>query len=272
MCDETLSSASHRVSLGWDGAGFARIPIERTALLLSCYSSIQLKGGIHSDSFWLKWNNLDLADLTTLRSIPDVEFFRPSLHLRLIREGDLLPSTEIPKINWRSIKELFSLDFPTTAYPAQSTDPLSVSLIRSGKEQPSSVLRTTIENWERFCLSSAEIRLQPLRFAASHSGKVVIQGTPLPGEPGEQFALDHGVAIRSGWKLWPVGDQSSLNEQLALSDGDLALIEPVSEPTEGLNRVQAQVTVIPLESFVVASRSAARDTASHVRMHRDNIT
>jgi hypothetical protein len=140
---------------------------------------------------------------------------------------------------------------PVAAYAGKLAGKVSLKLVRSSNERPVAALLTDIEQWCRYAVVAARVRLEPLSFAMNEEGLVIVRGQPAPSIPGTRFADHDGILVPVGWAWSPAVSAAVLRRVLGLS-GDEVAIWLADGRVERLHK----------EQFVPATRSAVRLTAA----------
>jgi hypothetical protein len=200
---------------------------------------------------WLRgpdWNDtLALA----CRKIPGLRRYTLLDGKRLVPEARRVPTGFLPELRWQPLRESLPVALPTPheSHSSQSSH-APLTLVRSATIQPANALLTTWSAWHSFATTTAELRLQSLRFATAHDSRVYIEGTPVPTLPGQRFHQRHGIAVPCGWTWSPALETAVLRRWLSLAEGDTAIASP-DGPWE----------IIKAEQFIPATRHAVRLTA-----------
>jgi hypothetical protein len=156
----------------------------------------------------------------------------------------------LPELRWQPLNAWLHVELPVAAFPAQEPRTVSLRLVRSTEEREPELLLTSLEEFQRFAIQAAQVRLDRLQFAAHLSGNVLVRGMPLPPLPGQRFVLHGGVAVPAGLAWQP-----------AVNDQVLARCFGVSGDALVLWNEDGRITRLHGEQFVGATRSAVRTTA-----------
>lgn len=170
---------------------------------IRCWPGMQaaeLKGQL-----WLRCP-MQQAELEgALRCLPALYTYREDEQGLLFREGQLTPSTHLPKLNWTPLTEYIPVELPTAALPAMAPNKYAVKLIPLATAQNGVGLKITLEKWQQYAETTPAIRLECLHFALSEMGEVMLLGEPLPPIPGEEFWQRGSVLLPAGYDLeWPI--------------------------------------------------------------------
>jgi hypothetical protein len=211
--------------------------------------------GEDDTTIWLRVKTADESLAPKLAGLPARERYEwlPSNALRAMDAR--IPSAQLPNVHWRPIAEWLKVEAPTAALPGilnlqPSTFNLQrLTLVRSSVELEPELLLTSIEEFNRFAETAAQVRLDRLQFAANAEGSVLVRGRPLPPLSGKRFVLHGPVAVPAGYSWQPAVSA----EVLASSFG-------VSGDTLILWSADGTFTRLYGEQFVPASRSAIRAT------------
>jgi hypothetical protein len=169
---------------------------------------------------------------------------------QLVPWGLRVPSERLPPLTWQPLADWASVRLPVAALAAQVSLRQPLRLVRGGQEQPPTALLVEWRRWQSYATTAAEVRLRSLVFALSSDNRALIWGTPLPPIPGQQFAIEGGIAAPCGWSLTPAVGSNVVRKVLNLAEGDLALFA-----------IDGTFERIAGENLVKASRSAVRASA-----------
>jgi hypothetical protein len=121
------------------------------------------------------------------------------------------------------LREWLQVELPVAALPAGLPATVPLRLVRSSEEREADLLLTTFDEFRRFAIDVAQVRLERLRFAVTAEGRVLVQGTPLPPIPGRRFVLHQGVAVPAGFAWQPAVGADVLSRRLGVSGDALVL-------------------------------------------------
>ncbi len=214
-----------------------------------------LEFGEMAGVIWLRGPALAEGLLLGLRRISGLELYRILPGGALRREGMRVPEGRLPPMRWQPLRNAFPVRLPLSSIAATRVENdvarVPVKLVRSANERPAGALLTDILTWLDWATKAPEIRLNALRFAAAQSGRVWIEGKPLPPIAGERYHLSEGVAAPAGYEWSPALDPKVLARWLSLAAGDTAFCD-----------VEGRWEIIKTEQFIPATRAAARLTAA----------
>lgn len=199
---------------------------------------------------WLKGPDWSEPLAQACRLISGLRRFQVLPGNRLLPEGMRVPLGFLPMLSWRPLRDALPVALPTGVRSALDPDPAAIRWVRSAAVQEAGAILVDWPAWRAFGLSAAEVRLHPLRYAATRDGRVWIEGHPLPPLAGERFSLQDGVAIPGGWSCSPSIDVAVLRRWLGLAPGDTAIAAPAGT-----------WDIVRSEQFVPAARRAIRLTA-----------
>jgi len=199
--------------------------------------------------YWVRGKRLDDVLEHELRKVPGLERFELLDNERLRPVGSRIPDRVLPRVNWRSLRDCSLIKLPLAALCGENTQKVSLVLVRTAEEQPTTALLVRQDDWVEFATIAALVRLERLRFAAAESRDVLVIGNPLPAIAGHRYAGSNGVLAPCGFTWSPAVDANVLRQLFQLNAGDFALL--AEDNTH---------QVIRGEQFVPASRSAARIT------------
>ena len=232
-----------------------RVPLSR----VSAAAALRLIPGITAcavgDDLWLRGD--DDSNQSLERALARLA---PSARFAVLPDGALVPHAHslpngfLPRgVIWAAIADLLGPQLQSGALPADLPPPLSLTLHRSVRERPATVLVTTMSSLADYGEGAPAVRLERLLFATDGT-RAIIWGDPLPPLSGDRYVERSGIAALCGFEWRPAIDPPSLRRLLALKDGDLALLLPDG----GWQHLRAA-------SFVRARRSAIRFTARRVQ-------
>lgn len=217
-------------------------------------ADLRLEAGIEvlerDDSIWLRGEAADERLHRLLLQLPDARRFEVLAGDELRPVDSRLPKGRLPQGSWTKLKSWATVALPPAALAAQFSARVPLQLVRIADDMAANVLLTNMDDWLNFATSTSQLRLAPLRFAASHDGRVVVQGSPLPPLPGTRVYEQAAVAVPCGWGWSPRVDHETLRESWNVGKHDLALVN-----TDG------SWEHIREDQFVQASRSAVRESA-----------
>jgi hypothetical protein len=228
----------------------ARIPIADSAALwpLRLFPAVEL--GSTPTHVWIRGGAVGEELERALQKVPGLERFEVLAFGKLRALSERIPHGFLPGMQWQPLARALPVLLPTSALPGNALGKANLVLVRSAREFPASLLKTSLEEWLEFATAAAEIRLQRLTFAAQDSGAVFIRGAPMPPLRGEFFAEQNGIAVPCGWTWQPAVSSGVLRELFGIAQGDLIVLE------------QAGYMHLRPEQFVPATRSAVRSTAA----------
>ena len=152
---------------------------------------------------WLRGRALDEATAARLSALPGRGRFEWIGSDQLRRLDHRIPSERLPTASWQPLSEWLRVELPVAAIPAYLPPTVSLRLVRSVEERDPDLLLTTLEEFHRFILEAANVRLERLRFATSDDSRVLVHGAPLPPLPGRRFVLHQRVAVPAGFTWQP---------------------------------------------------------------------
>lgn len=203
------------------------------------------------DDVWLRSKSSDdelKAKLSALPALARCEWL-PDDRLRPL--GKLIPTGILPSSPWQPLKSWLQVAFPPAASLALEPARVALELVRSASEHESALLLTGLKEWSQYAATAAKVRLEPLRFAVDHSGRVLVQGNPLPPIPGKRFVIYGRIAVPAGFTWVP-----------ALSPAVLLRVFGGAESSLVLWEEQGTITRLSAEQFIPATRAAVKATQS----------
>lgn len=150
---------------------------------------------------------------------------------------------------WQPLIEGIAVELPRAGYATGAVPPLTIRLVRSLRQQRSTLLITIADSWLEFAASAPKVRLDRLTFAISEDSRVLVLGEPLPPLPGQQFWDVDGNLIPIGWMCSPNLDGQTLSLALGRDRNEYLLFSE-----------DGSVESIPMSSFVPATRAAVRSS------------
>ena len=219
----------------------------------STLAGLRLRSGLEvlesADDIWLRGKSSDEELAAKLSAVPAVARYEWLPDDRLRPLGKLIPAATLPATSWQPLKTWLQVAFPPAANLAMEPSRVALQLIRSAVEQEPTVLLTDISEWSRYSRTAAKVRLERLRFAVDHTGRVLIQGNPLPPLPGKRFAIHGGIAVPAGFSWAPGVSPAVLLRLFGGTESSLIIWEE-----------QGTITRLSAEQFVPASRAAVKAT------------
>ncbi|MDF1661686.1 MAG: hypothetical protein P1V97_07930 [Planctomycetota bacterium] len=158
-----------------------------------------------------------------LRVLPQVTRYSVNIAGQLTPHERRLPSGVLPAGTWRSLDSLLVLKPQVAAFSGRAPAKITIRLVRSRTLKACQLLLTTIDALHEYAKSTAQCRLDALRFAMNSQRQVLVSGQPTPALSGSLFVRNGCVAWPAGFNLEPCLDQTSLQIVLNLVPGDLAL-------------------------------------------------
>lgn len=204
---------------------------------------------VKGNDLWLRGEDLDDRVSLILRSLPDAERFLVTTDGQLTAWDESVPRATLPEADWHSLAQWLSVELPTSVFAGRVAQRVSMRLVRSNAVATANLLRTQWPIWRDYAITAPQIRLNPLSFAVSDSGEVLIRGLPLPPIPGRSLVEQSGIAISAGWSPDPPLDPASIRLVLKLNPDEIAVFQD-----------DATMDVILESVFVRATRSAVRLT------------
>jgi hypothetical protein len=204
---------------------------------------------------WLRGPGWDDALALALRKVPGLRRFGVLPGGQLLPSDARVPHGRLPELRWRPLREWFGVVLPPVRTATRSLHHAPVTLVRSVEVQPANALLTDLTAWRAFAVTTAAIRLRPLRFAAARDGRAWVEGVPVPAIAGRRFHVRAQVAVPCGFAWSPPVEAEVLRRWLSLAEGDVAFAS-----------AEGDWEIIRAEQCVPASRSAARATVEALRV------
>ena len=205
-------------------------------------------GEVGSD-IWVRGKPTDETLDVTLASLPARARYEWREPNELRRLDQRVPCGQLPKLHWQPLSSWLQVELPAAALPGNEPKPVALQLVRCSDEREPELLLASLEDFKRFVMQAAQVRLDRLQFAAAADGRVIVRGKPLPPLPGRRFVLHRGVAVPAGFAWKPSVSAEVLAHRFGVS-GDALVVW------------NEDGTIVRLlgEQFVSASRSAVRAT------------
>jgi len=213
----------------------------------------QVEACAHGGEVWLRGPDADEAVDLAVRRLSGARRFALADDGVLTPVGARTPTGRLPDGAWLALEQFVTPQAPTAGLPALTRARLPLTLVRSSRQRPANVLLTDTAAWLAYAATAPQVRLEPLTFAASADGRVIVRGTPLPPVRGMQMAAEGGIAVPCGWRVEPDLDADVIRAAAGSEASDLLILAP-----------DAAASFIPGDGFVAASRSAARQTAEEL--------
>jgi len=230
----------------------ARLPCAAAAALapLRLQPSIEVR---QEDAWlWLRGATLDEPLLSALRTVPGLELFFVVAGYSVRRADEHVPSAHFPDGDWTPLHHWLDPSIPAPAFGGKHPHPVALRLVASnGPVVPATVLEADLWAWHAYATGAPQARLEPLHFAASTVGRVVVHGRPLPPIRGRRFAELGGIAVPLGTAWSPPVDVEVMVALLGLEQGDLALL-----------RADGTADHIRADHWMAATRAAVRATVA----------
>jgi hypothetical protein len=205
---------------------------------------------------WLRGRALEDAIAARLSALPARGRYEWIGSDQLRRLDHRIPSERLPTASWRPLSEWLRVELPVAALPGFLPATISFRLVRSADEREPDLLLTTLEEFNRFVLEAASVRLERLRFAASDDGRVLVHGTPLPPLPGKRFVLHQSIAVPAGFTWQPAISADVAARRLGVSGGALVLWSE----DDHITRLHAEQLIPVTRSGVAATVEALADS------------
>jgi len=205
---------------------------------------------------WLRGRALDDATAARLSALPGRGRFEWIGSDQLRRLDHRIPSERLPTASWQPLSEWLRVGLPVVALPAKLPATVSLRLVRSVHERDPDLLLTTLEEFHRFILEAASVRLERLRFAASDDSRVLVHGTPLPPLPGQRFVLHQRVAVPAGFTWQPAVSAEVVAHRFGVSGDALVLWNE----DDTITRLHTEQLIPVTRSGVVATVGVLADS------------
>lgn len=196
--------------------------------LVEFRKSSDLWFGVDVDSLWIRYP-LDASDAleveTQLNRLPCQQVWDSSANGMLCPIGFTVPTSKIPEVNWKRVRDVFHLTAPTVRRATEFRPKAKIALARSGLIRETAALMCEARDLIRWLESSLEIEFQGLNYAASSSGKAFIIGKSIPPITGSTYWRSGSIFAPAGFEFEFKLTDRALPGTLHLKQGDLALFD-----------------------------------------------
>jgi hypothetical protein len=213
----------------------------------------QLEAASSPQTVWLRGPPADGSLAAALFSLPATARYERLPDDRLRPWNSRIPSERMPDLTWVPLAQWCQVSWPARRPAGQPPHPVRLHLVPSADEKPADLLLTELDTWTQFATKAAQVRLGPLKFAASGDRRVLVRGTPLPPLPGQRWVLYRSLAVPAGFSWEPAVPVEVVEHLFGASPEGLILW-----PIDGA------VGFLHSDQFVPASRAAARATQAAV--------
>lgn len=228
------------------------MPVESGATLGPLRLVPELEITETEDSLWLRSHTSDATLEALLAALPASQRFVWMDGNLLRPRGSRFATAQLPDTGWLPLSKWFSVTLPRTALPAGPSHHSKLTLIPSNVPKEINAIVTTVPLWAAWAVNAPAVRLTPLRFAASVTGRVIVVGTPSPSLSGRPMTEIDGVIVPAGMTWSPVVSPLTVRQAIGAGKDELILWD------------EAGVQLLSEELFVPASRSAARATLAEL--------
>jgi hypothetical protein len=222
---------------------------EDAASLSSLRQTMGVEVAEADSDIWIRGKATDETLDVTLSSLPATARYEWLASNSLRRMDQRVPCGQLPGLRWQPLNSWLRVGLPSAALPGHEPRPTSLRLVRSPIERESELLLTMLDDFKRFVMQAAQVRLDRLQFAAAADGRIIVRGKPLPPLPGGRFAVHQGVAVPAGFAWKPAVSAEVLARRFGVSGDGLVLWNE-----------DGSMVRLHGEQFVPASRSAVRAT------------
>lgn len=161
-----------------------------------------------------------------------------------------VPQGRLPEGPWTLLRKWMQIELPVAALSGELAERLALRIVPSiSPPQDPDLLLTDAAIWRQYAIAAPQLRLHSLQFACDATGRVLVQGRPLPPLPGKRFMVHDGIAIVAGWSWEPAVSTTIVRRLCRLQPDDLALFFDDSH-WERICR----------SHFVAASRQSVRES------------
>ncbi|NHA06339.1 hypothetical protein G7092_21195 [Mucilaginibacter sp. HC2] len=202
-----------------------------------------LKAAADGELIWLR--GIGMNTDKHIASLPVLHRYTADSQERLFPDQHKTPTGKLSKLDWQPIKAFVPIELPVSAMPGKLFLPMTIRLSRSAAVQEVFALLTDLDSWKTYAEIATRTRLQPLRFAVSAKGDVLVIGHPLPQLPGQTFWAREQMLLPAGYDLCP----PSLAHLVEVPKETMMLFDP-----------DGSWQSIPITHFQPAQRSAVRLT------------
>ncbi len=177
-----------------------------------------------AEEIWFRGKELTDQVNLILRGFLNGERFHVLPDGQLRSPQSRVPQGHLPSGPWISLGDWMQFELPVAALAGTVPERLTLRIVRTASlPQEPDLLLTDAATWRQYALSAPQLRLRPLRFACDTTGRVLVQGRPLPPIPGQRFVLREGVAVPAGWSWQPAVPPRTVRE-LCRVQGDVFVL------------------------------------------------
>ena len=131
----------------------------------------------HKHEIWVK-SDTALPELRVLPWKYRYQNFEGNL---LFVAGKSTPEAVLPaNLEWRSLQEFMPVTIPGYALPGRLNQTVKTSLIRTSHPQKSVAFIIALSELKTWAETASQSRIEPLHYAVSERGEVLVLGEPLP--------------------------------------------------------------------------------------------
>jgi hypothetical protein len=214
---------------------------------------LRLREGVEvladSDSVWLRGETMDETLRPLLLTLPTNDRFTVQPDGQLVRLGHTVPQGYLPEGAWQPIRTWYLPELRSVGLAGELRGRHPWNLQRASAFQTPNVLVTGWQAWYDYTITAPQARLKGCRFAVNQQRQVVVCSEILPPLSGQRYVERAGVAVAIGWHWHPPLSASEVREWLGSEPAGLVLLNN-----------DGTADVIAAADFVLASRSAARET------------
>jgi hypothetical protein len=206
-----------------------RLPSESAHAVASIRTVSSVEVCPQTDQIWCRGDTSDEAMELRLRQLPGAWRYDVTADGQLIPVGELAPCEKMPPGPWVRIGDWLRLELPDAEtsrgeFSRRSLPRVSLTLVRDATPRQPTILRTSIQAFERYGSNAPAVRISQWTFVMRADGECLVRGLPLPPVPGEQIVEFVDLLVPAGLIWSPTVDVAVIRELFQLQSGDLALL------------------------------------------------
>jgi hypothetical protein len=213
-------------------------------------AGVEIGGPTPSGELWLRGRSADDLLSRTLLTLPATARYAWLSDGRLQPRGAVLAAEYLPAIEWQPLNTWLRFTAPVARLPADVPPPLQLELVPGHEARLANAALVPLEPLLAWMLEAPALRLAPLRFAASSTGRGLVLGSPLPALSCRACYNDEGVVVPAGLAWKPAVSALVVRRLVHAPNGAVVFWD------------ETGAHVLDAELFVAASRSAARATGA----------
>jgi hypothetical protein len=219
-----------------------------------------LQAAVDEGIIWVRGIPAAVRPDLAILQLPSIHTYKLDDENRLFPIGNVTPVGTLKSFKWVPIRDLITIELPTSGMPGRLNEKHQVKLALSSHEEKVDALLTDLQTWYLYAEHAPLVRLKQTHFAVSANNMVLVIGDPLPPLPGKAFSLRNNILLPAGYDFDPPVMGSLIATTLNPSKDSLLLFN-----------IDGGCEQIPLSSLVSSSRSAVRLTKARREHDGENI-